>query len=118
MCGDLLTVEPAIFYEDLIRPGTGDDHPRHVDSRHITLQRDWIADRAALLRRKLNSHGPEKVVIGVVSSQGKHKIVLDRRLSVRGLKDDVVRRNFLHSGLEVGRDVTVLNAVLYVRQDP
>src|SRR5579864_4739292 len=73
--GDELAVEASILDEDFIGARAGHDYTRHVDSRHIALQRLRVANRAALLRRKLNSHAGQEVVIGVVAGHGENKIV-------------------------------------------
>src|SRR4029077_17982107 len=41
--GDLLAVEAAVFDEDFAGPRSRHDYPRHVDPRHIALQRLRVA---------------------------------------------------------------------------
>src|SRR5882762_11048398 len=118
MCRDLLAVESPIFDENFIGSRTRNDHPGHINPRHIALEGYGITNWTALVSRELDSRGSQEFIIGVVSRQGKHKIVLDCHFAFRRVQPDVIGRNLLHRTVEIGSDLPVLDAVLNIRKDP
>src|SRR3974390_1410442 len=79
VCGDQLAVEASILDENLVRLRARDNHPGHVDSGHVALQRLRIATRTELLRGQLDPDAAEKVVIRMVSRESEYVVVVDAR---------------------------------------
>src|SRR5260370_37385973 len=57
---NLLTVETAVFDENLAGVPASDDYARKVDSRHIALQRMRIQRRPAAFRIELHAEAFDK----------------------------------------------------------
>src|SRR5204862_2091972 len=85
VCRDLLPMKSTILDKNLVGSGSSDDHPRHVNSGDVTLKRNRIANRTALLAGKLNAHRPQEFVVGMVSGERKYEVILDSDLAFRSL---------------------------------
>jgi hypothetical protein len=64
---DLLTVEPAVLNEDLVRIQTGDDNAREIQAGHITLARLRVALRAASDGVNPHSGAAKEVEVRMIS---------------------------------------------------
>src|SRR5437879_12467159 len=97
MGSDLLYVEAAVLNEDFVCPRSRNNYPSHIDSGDIALQRHRIANRAALICRKLDSHRTQKVIIGVISRHGEDEIVLQTNFAVRPREQTVIQSELRRS---------------------
>src|SRR5262249_13850654 len=115
---DLLAVEATVFDEDFIGARTCHDHTSHIYAWNIALKGHGIAHRPTLLCREFNTHGAKEIVIGVISSEGEHEVILDGDFAFGSLQDYMVEGNLLHGGVEVSRDLAVFDAIFNVRTNP
>src|ERR1035437_3226391 len=115
---DLFAVKAAVFDENFVGPRSRHDHPRNINSRNIALQRDRIANRAALLLRQFNPHAAQKIVVRMVANQGEHEVILQADRAARRIDKNVVDADFLHRTVEVSLDLPILDAVFNVGLDP
>src|SRR5215469_10555245 len=118
MGSDLLAVEAAILDKNLVGARSGHDHTRDVDSRYVALERNRIAYRTTLFGGEFDSHRAKKFIVGMISGEREDKVVLDFHLAFRGVQHDVICLDRLDRAAEVSSDLTVLDAVLDIGENP
>ncbi len=118
MGSDLLSVEAAVLNEDFVCPRSRNNYPSHIDSGDIALQRHRIANRAALICRKLDSHRTQKVIIGVISRHGEDEIVLQPNFALRRLDQNLIGIDLGDRAVEVCRDFPIFDPIFNVGKNP
>src|SRR5882757_4633720 len=115
---DLFSVEASVFNKDLAGARTGHDYTGYVDARKVAFERYGIADGTVLLGRQIDPNAGQEIVIGVVSGQRKNEVIFQALRTSRSVEHNEVRTNLEDSAIEIGRNLTGLDAVLDVRPYP
>jgi len=113
-----MSVEAAVFDEDLVGAHAGDDNAGQVNAWDIALEGLRIADWKPVGALETDPHRLKKTEIEMVAGHGEDKVIFERDAAQRRLHRHCVWSDFDHFGMKVCLDFAVLDAVLNVRLDP
>ena len=112
-------MESTILDEDFIGAFPGDDDTGEIDSRDIALERRGIAPRAAIVGLIETHPQPlDEVKVGMVAGERKDEVVRQRYRAFRRFEPHIVFGDVDYRAAEVCFDLSVLDAVVDVGEDP
>src|SRR5438067_1135585 len=117
--GDEFAVEAAVLDEDFVGALAGYDDASEVDAGNVGFERGRVAEWAARVGLvQCDAEALDELEVRVVAGEREDEVVANRERAGRRLQRDLVFGDVGDAGVEVSRDLAVLDAIIDVGQDP